>query len=321
MMMLLGGLMGLPGSEDVSDLVDFAATYFNRLLGLKNPKTQIRRELREHLEELGANPDLILHGLSQDSFGWGHVGELTGIPIPHLDASRSVGMGDVIPLTEVPSMFLQSEPNDILVAAAQGVAGAGGNLVEQFYRNLLSDDPDDWKKAERLLPFVAAKNVMKAVRLATQGAEKTQSGDIIGTFDPHDLRDQLELLGQSLGFSPSKLTLGWEREIAQRDMIQYYKVQQESLLRQFDWAFFQEDREAKADALEAIRKYNSQVPLPEMKLGSDTLKSSLRSYLQKQVTSGLGIAAEKKYRRLRMEVEASYPDPYGKQNKATGATP
>jgi len=321
MMMLLGGLMGLPGSEDVADLVDFAATYFNRLLGLKNPKTQIRRELREHLEELGANPDLILHGLSQDSFGWGHVGELTGIPIPHLDVSRSVGMGDVLPLTEVPSMFLQAEPNDILVAAATDAAGASGNLTEQFYRNLLSDEQSDWRKAERLLPFVAAKNAMKAVRLATQGKEQTRSGDVIAEFDPHDLRDQLELIGQGLGFSPSRLTLGWEREIAQRDMIQYYKVQQEALLRQVDWAFLQEDREAKADALAAIRKYNEQVPQPEMKLGTQAIKDSLRSYLQKQAISEFGLAAEKKYRRLRQDVEQSYPDPHGKQSRAAGTTP
>jgi hypothetical protein len=321
MMLMLGGLMGLPGAEDVGDLVDFAATYFSKLLGLKNPKTQLRRELREHLEELGANPDLIMHGLSQDTFGLGHVGEMTGIPIPHLDVSRSVGMGDVLPLTEVPSMFLQAEPNDILVAAAKGAAGASGNIVEQFYRNLLSDDPNDWKRAERLMPFVAAKNVMKAARLAMEGKETTASGDVIGEFDPHDLRDNLELIGQGLGFSPSKLTLGWEREIAQRDMIQYYKVQQEALLRQVDWAFFQEDREARADAIAAIRQYNEQVPQPEMKVGNQTIKNSLKSYLEKQAISNAGFAAEKKYRRLRMEVEASYPDPYGKERKEPGFQP
>jgi len=317
MMLILGGLMGLPGAEDVADLADFAATFLNRLLGLSSPKTQLRREAREHLEELGLNPDLVLHGLSQDSFGLGHVGELTGIPIPHLDVSRSVGMGDVLPLTEVPSMLMQSDPNDVLAAAARGVGGAGTNLVESFYSNLLKPEPDAWRKAERLLPFVAAKNVLKATRLATQGSEKTQAGNVIAEFDPHDLRDQLELIGAGLGFSPSKLTLGWERQIAVADMTQYYKVQQEGLLRQLDWAFLQEDREAKADALEAIREYNKQVPQPEMQIGTKTIRDSLKSYLQKRAIAGAGVAGEKKYRRLQQQVESSYPNPLQQRSDHT----
>jgi len=321
MMMLLGGLMGLPGAEDVADLVDFTATYFSRILGIKEPKTQIRRELREHLEELGANPDLILHGISQSTFGLAHVGELTGIPIPHLDLSRSVGMGDVVPLTEVPSMFLQSEPNDILVAAARSAAGASGNLVESYYRGLLSDDPNDWKSIERILPLVAAKNLSKAARLAIEGKETTSSGDVIGSFDLGNPRDQLEILAQALGFSPARLILGWERQMAQRDMIQYYKVQQEALLRDMNWALFQEDREARADALASIRKYNEQVPLPEMKIGTQTIRDSFKSYLAKQATSALGLAAEKKYRRLREQVEKSFPDPLGNAGMAGDSAP
>lgn len=321
MMLLLAGLQGLPGAEDVADLVDFTATYFKRMLGYQNPKTQIRRELRDHLEELGFNPDLVLHGLSQDTFGLGHVGEMTGIPIPHLDMSRSVGAGDILPLTEVPSMFLQAEPNDILVAAARSATGAGGNLVEQYYRNLMSDDPNEWKRAERLLPIVAARNVMKAARLAMEGKETTASGDVIGEFDPFDTRDQMEILAQGLGFQPARLVQGWERIVAVRDMTTYYKIQQEGLLRSLDWSFFQEDREAKADAMSAIRKYNSQVPQPEMKLTNDTIKASLKSYLTKQQTSSMGLAAEKKYRRLREEVESSYPDPFGKTRKEPGFSP
>lgn len=321
MMLLLAGFMGLPGAEDVVDLADFAGTYLSRILGLKNPKTQLRTQLREHLEDLGANPDLILHGLSQDSFGLGHVGELTGIPIPHLDLSRSVGMGDVLPLTEVPSMFLQAKPNDILVAAAASAAGASGNLVESYYRGLMSTNPDEWKSLERLLPMTAAKNLVKASRWALEGAEKTQGGQIIAQWDQDQLRDQLELLGAALGASPAKQVLGWEREIAVRDMLQYYKVQQEGLLRQLGWSWLQEDQEAKADSLAAIRKYNEQVPQPEMKIGSDTIRNSLENYLERQIMAEKGVQAERKYRRLRQQVEASYPDPYSKERNEPGFVP
>jgi hypothetical protein len=310
-MLVLAGVMGLPGSDDIADLADFAATYLNRLLGLKNPKVQIRVELREKLEELGANPDLILHGLSQDSFGLGHVGELAGIPIPHLDLSRSVGMSDVIPATEIPGMMLQNEPNDILVAAATEMAGASGSLVEQYYKSALSNDPDSWKRAEKLLPLVAARNLSKATRMALRGAETTQNGNVIAEFDPYSARTAMELFAQGLGFQPSSLTLGWERQIAAQENIQYYKVQQEILLKQMNFARWQQDREAVADMLEAVRKYNQQVPMPEMSITVDTMKDSFKSFLEKRVVSGMGLEAEKKYRRLREQTEKAFPNPMG----------
>jgi hypothetical protein len=320
-MLILAGAMGLPGADDVADLADFAATYLNRLLGLKNPKTQIRVELRKELEDLGANPDLILHGLAQDSFGLGHIGELTGIPIPHLDVSRSVGMGDIIPGTEIPGMMLQNEPNDIIATAAADIGGAGGSLVDQYYKAALSDDPDKWKKAEKLLPLVAARNLSKAVRLGLRGGEYTQGGNAIAQFDPYDPRTAMELVGQGLGFQPSKLTQGWERQIAVAEQLQYYKVQQELLLKQINYARMQQDREATADMLEQIRAYNQQVPQPEMGISVQTMKDSFKSYLEKHKVSGMGLAAEKKYRRLQEQTEQAYPDPMGKKNNEFDAQP
>ena len=112
----------------------------------------------------------------------------------------------------------------------------------------MSNDPDDWKRAEALLP-TAARNASKATRLFMRGAEKTRAGDVVAEFDPADTRDRLELAGLALGFTPSRLRTGWEREIAIKDAINYYKLQQTELLQQHNWAVFNEDREAQADVM------------------------------------------------------------------------
>lgn len=311
MMLMLAGVMGLPGADDVKDLVNFAATYLNKNLGIANPKVNIEHEAREFLNELSLNPDLILHGISQNSFGLGHVGELTGIPIPRFDLSGSLGMGNILPLTEIPSMMLQSTPEDTFMAAMASAGGASGNFVEDIYRGLFSPSPDGWKRAEKLIPMTSAANVIKAARLATRGEETTASGRVIASFEPFDTRAKLELLGQGLGFMPTRLSVGWEREIALQDQIRYYKVQQSELLQQHNWALYNEDREAAADVRAKIREYNKQVPFKEMGITGDTMKASARAYIKNRVLGQVGVVQERKMRRLEKAIEAEYLDPWG----------
>ena len=69
MLGLMSGVMGLPFAEDLEDLIDYVATKLKRELGSKNPKIQIRMEMRDMLNEMNINPDLVLHGFAQNSFG------------------------------------------------------------------------------------------------------------------------------------------------------------------------------------------------------------------------------------------------------------
>ena len=311
MMLLLAGVMGLPGAEDLEELANFAMSMLKKQLGSSNPKVDIKHELRVMLNDLGANPDLILHGISQNSFGMGHVGEMAGIPIPRFDLSASLGMGNIFPLTEIPEMMMTSSPEASFMAAMSSASGASGNLVEDIYRGLFSRDPDTWKRAERMFPMASAVNVSKAARLATRGRETSASGATIANFEPFDTRAKLELIGQGLGFMPTRLSIGWERHIAVQDQIRYYKTLQTELLQQHNWAFYTEDREARADVLDRIREYNKQVPMPEMGISASSIKSSAREYLKKRAYGELGVVQERKMRRLQKAVEEEYPDPWG----------
>lgn len=308
MMMLMAGAMGMPFAEDAIDLADFLGTYFKRTLGMKNPKVELRAELREAIQDIGMNPDLILHGISQDSFGWGQVGELTGLPIPRLDLSASMGMGNIVPGTELLSRFQTQKDGPALGDLAVAAGGATGNVVQTYYSAMLSTSPDQWKNAEKLLPLMALRNASKGLRLFERGGEFTAASDPVAAFNAFDPRDRMELAAQGLGFTPRKLSLGWEREMAQRDLVGYYKVQAGELQTQLNWAILNEDREARADVMKEITRYNTQVPYPEMRMQPKDIKASVKSYVESHLKAGAG-AGSARYSRLMKSIEAAYPTP------------
>lgn len=311
-MLLLAGVLGLPGADDIIDVVEAAITKLNKELGMSNPKVQIRVEMRKFLDELGANPDLVLHGISQDSFGLGHVGELTGLPIPRFDLSRSLGMGNIVPGTEIPNLILNGgKPGDIALEAFSQAAGASGNLVEDYYKSLFSSNPSDWKRAEKLLPLMSMRNISKAIRYAQEQKEQMADGTVVANFTPYDVRTGLEIFGQALGFPLTEVQEGWEREIAVRDATQFYKTWQASIQRQLNIAYLQEDREAIADSLENLKRYNESVPMPEMGIKPKDAKRAVRDFIKSQVKAELGFAGQKKYERLMRQVEEAWPDPHG----------
>lgn len=317
-MFLLAGAMGLPGADDLIDVMDAAITKLNKELGMKNPKVQIRVELRKFLDELGANPDLVLHGVSQNSFGLGQVGELTGIPIPRFDLSRSVGMGNIVPGTEIPGMMLSgAKPGDVALEAFSQAAGASGNLVEDYYRSLFSNEPSDWKRGEKLLPLMSLRNMSKAARYAAEGKERTANGVVIADFTPYDIRTGLEIAGQGLGFPIAEVQTGWEKQFAIRDATNFYKTWQMSIQRQLNIAYMQEDREAIVDARAELKEYNESVPMPEMRIKAEEAKAAVREYIKGQMKAGAGFAADRKYHRLSKSLEEVFPDPYAdSQGKA-----
>lgn len=311
-MLMLAGVMGLPGADDLADILDAAATKLNKELGMKNPKVQLRVEMRKYLDELGANPDLVMHGTSQNSFGLGQVGELTGLPIPKFDLSNSIGMGNIIPGTDLPNQMMNGgSPGDVALNAFSQAGGASGNLIEDYYRGLFSKEPNDWKRIEKLLPLMSVRNMSKAARYSQEGKERMANGIVVADFTPYDVRSGLEIAGQALGFPPQKVQIGWERELAKQDAVQFYKTWQMSIQRQLNIAYMQEDREAISDARDAYKQYNENVPMPEMRIKPKDAKDAIRDFIKSQYKAGAGFSAERKFQRLTKSVEEAFPDPFG----------
>jgi hypothetical protein len=199
----------------------------------------------------------------------------------------------------------------VALEAFSQAAGASGNLVEDYYRALFSNDPSDWKKAEKLLPLMSVRNASKAMRYYVEGQERTANGVVIADFTPYDVRTGLEIFGQGLGFPLAEVQQGWEREFAKRDAVQFYKTWQASIQRQLNIAYLQEDREAIADAREAYKTYNESVPFPEMGIKAKDAKQAVRQFIKEQMKAQAGFAAERKYFRLSKSLEEAFPDPHG----------
>ena len=117
MMFMAAGLQGLPGAEDLMDLYDFAGTRLKKWTGSKrDPRTDIREDLRRMVMTLHASPELIMHGLSAQSFGLGleSVNNMLGTSMPSLSFENSISAGRVIPggegLLDIPTHRLIEQP-------------------------------------------------------------------------------------------------------------------------------------------------------------------------------------------------------------------
>jgi hypothetical protein len=310
---MMAGLQGLPFAEDLADLIDYVATEFKEKLGLSNPKVQIRQEARQILEELNLNPDLILHGFAQETFGLPWISHNLGFGAPGFDLASSISMGNVIPGTQLPSILSHQGSDRALATAIREFGGAALSAGEGALRAGPSSDPNDAKRLERFLPAFA-RNVAKSVRYGDQGGEFAASGDPIANFDPFSTREQIELIGQAGGFTPTKVSRGWERYMAERELVQYYQARSAALTKAYSHAVYLQDREAMADTMKAIQTYNSAVPYPEMRIGAsldgkNTLAQSVVDYVESQQKHKLGKGEALKYYRLVEEIRAGYKNP------------
>ena len=78
------------------------------------------------------------------------------------------------------------------------------------------------------------------------GGERTAAGQVIAEFDPFEPKDKMELVGQALGFPPSRVTEeGWERYMAEKEgFVNYYELAEEDeKVNQFYHAGYTEDRQ------------------------------------------------------------------------------
>ena len=302
MLMLFAGIQGLPFGENIMDLYDWMVSWYKKVSGVKDPHTDIRLAMRETLEELNMNPDLILHGLSSSTFGLANIGEYMGWPVPSVDLSGSLSMGRILPFTDLLQPGRAESFEEFVTRGGERAGGAFISGAAGIGRAIFDDNPDQWKRWEKAMP-AALRSVSKAARYAVRGGEETQSGVGIADFDMHDTREKMELVLQSLGFTPREVSKGWEEFIAVQQTIRYYESWKGMLLSSFNDAYDMKDDEQKKEVRQRIKEYNRQVPFGEMKITSRSLLDSRRSYQRSHVLNERGIDPQRSYRRLRSEVQ------------------
>jgi len=265
----LGGAMGLPGTEDANDIIK---TLGWQIFGKDfDVEREARRYIIDHFDGT-VDPDILLHGLSRRGFGIPAVMDLLGntaglgdLNLPVVDMSKSIGMGNILPVQGADLLGPGVDPNKGIADTAQNAAGAAYGIGFNIYRALANSQLSwkDFKRWEQALPR-AMGNVSKMYRAFAEGEERSQLGDQIISYDVTDPQQMAEAIGRGLGFQPLRLTAEWDRMKAQTEVATYWQTRREMLTRQFNAAVKAQDVEAKALLIESIRKFNADLP-KEMK--------------------------------------------------------
>ena len=80
---------------------------------------------------------------------------------------------------------------------------------------------------------------------------------------------------------------------------------------QFSIAAMAQDKEAKADMIQAIKRYNNDVPFAVMKITRDSLRKRLKERTRRNRLTEAGIAQEKMFRPLSKDIARLFPSDRG----------
>ncbi|KKM13634.1 hypothetical protein LCGC14_1714250, partial [marine sediment metagenome] len=307
MLLLAGGLQGLPFAENILDLLDFAGTKTKERLGMKDPKVDLRNDLRELATEITDRPDLIMHGLSR-YYGLGplHLLDMLGVPVPNVDISGSISTGQFLPGIEdlaTPG----GTASEKLGRTLADVAGPVAAIPYQFYRAAVSRDPDSWKVWERTLPSVF-KNASTALRRGRKGQESYRGGGQLAQFDWGDLEHRAELIAQFLGFPTTRVNQRFEADFAVQNMKRYWALRRALVMENVAYARMSGDPEPIKDAMDALHRFNDSTPDPALRINTTALLRSLRTRFRKASLREQGIPSELLYRRIALAMRELYPE-------------
>lgn len=299
------GLLGLPGFEDLFDISDRAYKELNKR-GFLPGSGSLEIEVREFLNELGANPDLVLHGISSKSYGLTALGNAIGMPIPSVDFSKRVGIGRVVPGVEAVTAIGQDGFAERLGNVTEDVAGAAFAIPINITKALLDNHPDVFKRYARAMPR-AIKNMVDSWRIAARGGVDNRTGATVVPFDVNDPDDLSEIIAKGLGFNPTRVSRRWDALRLQQETAMFWTTRKTMLMHQWDYAKQQGDKEALADVMKSVRRYNKEVPWAAMRLGPKNLRRSLIGRMRQRILTEKGLLSQRSLVPMSNEVLDLFP--------------
>ncbi|MCZ6775850.1 MAG: PLxRFG domain-containing protein [Ignavibacteria bacterium] len=306
-LLLAGGLQGLPFAENILDLLDFVGTQTKQRLGMKDPRVDLRNDLRELANEITDRPDLIMHGLSR-YYGLGplHLLNMFEIPVPNVDISGSISAGRFLPGTE-DITSPERDPSAKLGRTIADIAGPVAGIPYQIFRAALDQNPDTWKVWERTLPTMM-KNISTAARRGYRGEERFRGGGVLAQFDVHDLEGRLENIAQYLGFASTRVNQRYESDFAIENMKRYWSLRRALVMENVAYARMAGDPEVIKDTMDALRKFNDVTPDPALRINVTQLLRSLKQRFRRASLRERGIPSELLFRRISLAMRELYPE-------------
>jgi hypothetical protein len=332
-----GGLMGLPGAEDVNGILRaIAYKLFGKDFDIQD---EVRKFVIDVLDgggevqrpgdimgSKGIRPDILLHGLSRVGYGIPAVMDMLGsiagmghVPMPVVDRHANIGMGNILPF----------EPGPTLAPQITG-PGAGGNAVEgQAFRQIqrasgamfglgfavykaLESAPNaypDWKRWEGVIP-TALRNAAQAFRYYQEGKARNAQGAALVRFDPSEPEHMAEIIGQALGYRPERLSAAWDRRTAERESEAFWDVRKQQLMQNAWVAKSSGDSQVYASALEGIRKFNKDLPAEARAkaITAEALATSFKNRTSATAKTEVGLPQARQNIPLARSTQRLYPE-------------
>jgi hypothetical protein len=275
----LAGLQGLPGMDNLIDIMNWA---LRRMTG---QYVDLRAEAREVAENIGLNPDIVMHGVSHSwGIGW--------------DTSNSIGQGRVIPGTD--AIFGIGKFEDRFLNAAGDIGGPVGSLAISFLQAIASDNPNMLLAFDKMLPPVI-RNIERMYNAATLEEFQSGSGRTL-VKDP----TVTELAGQALGFAPTRKTQQQELLHMERDAVQYYIARRANLMETMYVARKTHDYDAIAEARAKINEYNNGVPHPTLRITGDEIAKSVEARKRTEAETSQNRAPAARYQALYQQIGSTF---------------
>jgi len=259
---LLGGLMGLPGADNLLQFVKWA---WRKFFGTAN----VELELRKFLRSMDLNADVVMHGMLHSLGGF--------------DSSGKFGLGRVIPGVDL----LNREYQDPFTGVGQATlssAGPAGGLVADALRMMGKFGQGQVVEGFKEFPG-AFGSITKAVdAYLVQQARPTygvtlSTGERL-TYDKErgEFRDLTggELVGMALGFNPQILSENRAEHFTLKGEEAYWKNRRTDLMDKWARARRIGDQEMETKYLDEISRYNDSIPFPQMRITGKDRVVSLR---------------------------------------------
>lgn len=273
---LLGGLLGLPGAQNLLDLVKWA---WRKFFGSAN----VEVELRRYMKDIGVDADWILHGALHDIGGF--------------DVSGKFGLGRILPGTDLLNRNFQ-DPFTGLGQATLQMAGPAGGIAADGLRMLGKFSQGDWKGGFKEFPGVIG-SVSKAEdayvnqeNTPTYGVT-TNTGERM-TWDEKrkEFRDLTtkELFGMAIGIQPTIISQNRQAHYAAKGEEIYWNTRRGDLLDKLYRAKRTGDTELQKEVDKDIERMNAEAPHPSLRItGKDKVQSwkGRRNRAHKEEVMGL----------------------------------
>lgn len=307
MMLATAGYMGLPFAGNAMDIAQWALTKWHPNGQRINAQYELKKLTEELAEMLGANPDLLMHGISRFGFGL----------LPFADMSGSVSMSRPLGPVNLLTEHMAAPPNtpfkDTVNRTASDVGGATSALIMRMIQAFTQEEPDLLRRIERGMPLTFAQQMLTAARWYSREAAETMGGADLTKFDTNDPWQLAELASKGIGFQPRSIAVGRpdayppqpgrDEMLMKQDFANYWRLRRGMLLQKLDFEMEHGDTESKQQVMDAIRRYNSQVPSSSLGINALQIYQMRRGKEKSRALQEQGDAPQKMFQDLYNKID------------------